>query len=311
MSVSVTPELVAGALTNFRSIFSNRFDQAIAQQAWPRIAMPVESNSDKETHVWLGTPPQMVDVTHDTLQVEGLYANDYSIQNLTWKSAVEVPRPFFEDEKLNLVTPRIRQLAARAAAHPGKLIFQLVVNNPLAFDGVALIADTRTIGRSANIDNQIAGGSDPTVVANFQAQLAAATAQMMLFQDDQGEPMGNIGNVIMLPAALRQVAYQALNAQQTPGSIATVAPPDQVVGSPDGYQIIVNPYLTDTNDWYLLNVRDGAAPFIYQTRIAPGFEDLGPGSLPAILNDKFIFTVRARYNTGVADPRDIVKTTNT
>jgi phage major head subunit gpT-like protein len=309
MAVSVTPELVTGALTTFRTIFNEAFDAASNLQPWRGIAMEVQSTGETETHHWLGTVPSMIDVTHDTLQVENLYAFDYSITNNTYKAAFEVPRSFFEDEKLGLVTPKIRQLAEEAARHPGQLIFQQVVTNPLAFDGVAFIADTRTIGASANIDNQIAGTG--TSVAQFQTDLAAATAQMMLFQDDRGRPMSGIGNVIMVPPALRQVAYQALNTNQAAALNQMVAPPTGVIGSNEGFQIVVNPYLTDTNDWYLLRVSGGFAPFIYQTRVAPTLEPLVEGSANAILNDTFVYTVRARYNCGVGDPRHIVKTTNT
>ena len=311
MAQSVTPALVAGALTTFRTIFNNVFDAAANLQPWRGIAMEVPSTSDTETHHWLGSVPAMVDVTHDVLQVESLYAFDYSIQNLTYKAAFEVPRSFFEDDKLGLVTPKINQLALEAARHPGQLLFQIPANNPLAFDGVALIADTRVIGRSANVDNQVAGGSDPTVVANFQLQIAAATALMMLFQDDQGRPMSAIGNVIMVPPALRQVAYQALNANQAAALNQLVAPPTGVIGSNEGFTIVVNPYLTDANDWYLLSVANGFAPFIYQERIRPTLEPLTNGSEYAIVNDKFVYTVRARYNVGVGDPRHIVRITNT
>jgi len=308
MAQSVTPGLVAGALTTFRTIFNAAFDAATNLQPWRSIAMEVQSTSDTETHHWLGTVPAMVDVTRDVLQVESLYAFDYSLANNTYKAAFEVPRAFFEDEKLGLVTPKIQQLAMEAARHPGQLIFQQVITNPLAFDAVAFIADTRVIGRSANVDNSIVGTG--TTVAQFQADLAAATSQMLLFQDDQGRPMSSIGNVIMVPPALRQTAYQALNTNQAAALNQMVAPPQGVISSNEGFTIVVNPYLTDVNDWYLLSVEGGFAPFIYQTRISPTLEQLAEGSTNAVVNDKFIYTVRARYNVGVGDPRHIVRTTN-
>jgi phage major head subunit gpT-like protein len=83
-----------------------------------------------------------------------------------------------------------------------------------------------------------------------------------------------------------------------------------VIGSNEGFRIVVNPYLTDTNDWYLIRASGGVAPFIYQTRVAPSLEPLVEGSTNAILNDTFVYTVRARYAAGVGDPRHIVRTTN-
>lgn len=309
MAITVTPGLVAGALTTFRTIFNNAFDAASNLQPWRRIAMEVNSTSDSETHHWLGTVPAMVDVTHDTLHVEPLYAMDYTIQNNTYKAAFEVPRAFFEDEKLGLVTPKINQLAQEAARHPGQLIFQTVINNPLAFDGVAFISGSHVIGSSGTIDNDIAGSG--ITVAAFQTDLGTARGTMREFADDQGRPMNTLGNVIMVPAELEQIAFQAVNGSLVPGSVNLVAPAGgdgTFAGS--GYTVIVNPYLTDATDWYLLSVNGGFAPFIYQTRVAPTLEPLADGSANAVFNDKFIYSVRARYNVGVGDPRHIVRVVN-
>lgn len=308
----VTSDFLAGVLTNFRVGFSQAFDAANNLQPWREIAMEVPSTSDIESHNWLGTVPQMVDVTKGELQVEGLHSFQYNIQNRTFKSAIEVKRATFEDDRLGTVRPRLEQLGMEAARHPGQLLFQLFTSGGLAFDGVAFFADTRVIGRSANVDNQIAGGSDPTVAANFQAQLAAARAQMRLFQDDQGRPMNLVGNVIVIPAGLEQAVFQALNANQ--GSILNPAIPATADGSfqSSGYLVMVNPYLTDANDWYLLH-RDGMfRPFVYQTRIAPSLEGLSnPNTEEGIIRDRFIYTARARYEVGYGDPRYAVKVTNT
>ena len=270
-----------------------------------------QSTGESETYTGIGTVPKMTNVTHDVLQVSPLYVFSQTIVNDVWKSAFNVPRAYYEDEKLGQLQPRIQELGLEAARHPGELVFGLVISNPLAFDGVALIADTRVIGTSANIDNQIAGGSDPTVVANFQLQLAAARGTMRKFQDEFGRPLNRPGNVIMVPAELESVAYQALNAQTTYLNQAVVPAGATGFFNASQYTVVVNPYLTDVNDWYLIYSSGASSPFIYQTRISPDFEPLAQGSLPAIVNDEFVFTVRARYNVGVGDPRFIVKITNT
>lgn len=305
----VTSDFLAGVLTNFRVGFSQAFDAAANLQPWREIAMEVQSTGDIESHNWLGTVPQMVDVTRGELQVEGLYSFQYNLQNRTFKSAIEVQRKVFEDDKLGTVQPRLAQLGLEAARHPGQLLFQLFTSGGLAFDGTAFFADTRVIGRSANIDNQLAGTG--VTVAAFQADLAAARAQMRLFQDDQGRPMNLVGNTIVVPPALEQSAFQALNANQ--GSITQPAIPATADGSfqASGYLVMVNPFLTDANDWYLLHRNGQFRPFVFQTRIAPSLEGItNPNSDEGILRDRFIYTARARYEVGYGDPRYAVKTTN-
>lgn len=313
MTVGVTPAQVAGSLTTFRAGFQQEFEAALNLQPWRSITAEYTSTSENETYIGLGTVPRMVDVTHNVLQVENLFTFDLTIPNLVWKAAFEVPRSFYEDNKLGQLAPKISELAMEAASHPGSLIFDLVVNNTaLGFDGVVQIANTHTIGNAANVDNLqgysvAAGATGLPTVAEFQAGLATARGFMRRFQDDQGRPQNKPGNVIMIPAELESVAFAALNAQLTPLNQPVV--PSTATGSfmASGYQVIVNPNLTEANDWFLIYANGAQSPFIYQTRIAPDFEPLAQGSVPAIVNDKFIFTVRARYNVGVGDPRYIVK----
>jgi len=309
----VTADFLAGVMTNFRAEFQRAFDAANNAAAWRDLATEVQSNTDTETIQWLGTPPQMVDTTKKDLEMKGLESFNYSIQNLTFKAAIEVQRSTFEDDKLNLIRPRLEQLGQEAARHPGQLIMQLPVSNGLAFDGTAFIADTRTIGLSANIDNNMASGGSGTTLAGFQADLATARALLRNFQDDQGRPMNNVGNVIMVPSGLEQLAYMALNIS-FPAASPNVGPAvpattDGVIRA-NGYSIYVNPYLTDANDWYLMSVDGANKPFIYQTRVAPTLENVLDGTEYAVVRDRYIYSVRARYNVGYGDPRRVVRIVN-
>jgi len=306
----VTSDYLAGVLTNFRALFAESFEAARNLSPWREIAMEIPSTTLTETHTWLGTTPTMKDVSKGDLILEGLPRFDFSIENKVWKAGIEVERAVFEDDKVGLLLPRLRQLGEEAARHPGQLILNLPVTNPNAFDAVAFFADTRMIGLSANVDNILAGTG--TTVAQFQTDLGSARAQMRKFQDDQGRPMNLVGNIIMVPAELEQVAYQALNANQ--GSITQPAIPATEDGAirSAGYVVIVNPFLTDVNDWYLLHAAGSIRPFIYQTRVAPALEGVtNPTTESGVIRDRFIYSVRARYEVGVGDPRHAVKTTNT
>lgn len=307
----VSSDFLAGVLTSFQARFQSVFDSAQNLTPWRDVlAMQVDSNTDTETHAWLGTPPAMQDVTQRDLIMEGLFSFNYSLQNLTYKAAIEVKRSTFEDDKLNLIRPRIDQLGLEAARHPGQLVLQAAATNGLAFDGTAFFADTRVLGRSANIDNLLAGGG-VTTVALIQADLAAARSAMRLFQDDQGRPMGNVPNVIMIPPALEQIMWQALNANQGSINQPVVPASQEALAQASGFRIVVNPYLTDVNDWYMFSVGGIFKPFIYQTRIAPSLENVLDGTENSVIRDRYIYSVRARYNVGYGDPRYGVKIVNT
>jgi phage major head subunit gpT-like protein len=212
----------------------------------------------------------------------------------------------FEDDQIGTLAPRLGQLGEEAARHPGQLVLSLFETNGLAFDGVAFFADTRVIGRSANIDNiQTQTG---TTVANIQTDLAVVRQRLRLFQDDQGRPMNNILNTIVCNPDIESAMYQALNVPfpaAAPG--VQQIPPAGDISTVNGYTIIVNPYITTAGDWYGMAVTPTMKPFIYQTRIAPSLEDLTLGSEDAVKRDRFVYGVRARYEVGYGDPRYAVR----
>ncbi len=75
-----------------------------------------------------------------------------------------------------------------------------------------------------------------------------------------------------------------------------------------GYTVLTNPYLTTTDDWYVFHVAGEIKPFVYQERTAPSLEGItSPNTESGIIRDKFLYSVRARYNVGLGEPRHAVK----
>lgn len=306
----VTSDYLAGVLTNFRALFESDFQAALGVVGWRELATEMPSNGEQNTYTWFGTVPTMKDVTHGSPEREGLPRYNFSIENVEYQAEIEVERAVLERDQLGLVRPRIGQLGQEAARHPGQLIFNLFETPGNAFDGTAFFADTRVIGNSANIDNNLAGNG--VTVANFQTDLATARGQMRKFQDDQGRPMNLVGNVIVVPSELEQVAWQALNTAQGDGVVSPAIPASaNGLFRASGYLVVTNPFLTDVNDWYLLHVSGDSKPFIFQSEKRP--ELLGgtnPNEQAVIESRKFLYAVNARYNVGVTDPRFAVKTVN-
>lgn len=303
----VSSDFLNNVLTGFQVLFDGEFAAAKNLQPWRELAMPKFSTGDNESYNWLGSPPVMVDVTRGELQIEGAYPYQYSLSNKTYKSAVEIKRATFEDDKYGMMADEIAQLGNEAARHPGQLLFQLFTSGGLAFDATAFFADTRVIGRSANIDN-IQTGTGATA-ALLRADLATNRGVMRKFQDDQGRPMNIVPNTIVVPAELEGAMWEALN----PGPSATAPIPATVDGSfqAGGYTVMVNPYLTDANDWYLLARNGRFRPFIYQERIAPSLEGItSPNTDEGVIRDRYIYSVRARYEVGYGDPRYAIRITN-
>ena len=307
----VTSDFLAGVLTNFRALFTADFGAAQALQGWQRLALRVPSTGELNTYNWFGTVPKMEDVTKGSPSLQGLKPFNFSITNKAYQAVIEVRQEAFERDQLGLIRPRINQLAQESARHPGELIYDSLIRaNANAFDGAAFFADNRVIGDSANIDNLLAGSG--ITAALFQADLASAQAAMRKFQDDKGRPMNLVGNVIMVPAELAQIAWQALNANQ--GTILNPVIPATADGilSQVGYLVAVNPFLTDPTDWYLFHIGGGEdKPFIWQVEKDPELSgSVNPNDPDFIQFHRVLYSVYARYDVGFTDPRYGVKTVN-
>lgn len=306
----VSTDYLNGVLTSFRALFASNFEAAQGLQGWNNLAIPMDSDGELNTYTWFGNVPKMEDVSHDVVTIRNLPDYNFSITNKEWQAAIEVERVAMERDKLNLVTPRIGQLALEAARHPGELIFSLFESNPTTFDGTAFFANSHTV---ATFDNLLAGSG--VTVAQFQDDLGAASAAIALHQDDKGRAMNLVGNVIVVPPALWVTAWRALNANLATNGVDRGMPPASPNGmvNAGGYTIIRNPFLTDATDWYLL-VDGGPTqkPFIYQVEKTPVVEsDVNPNSREAIIQRTFLYSVYGRYNVGVTDPRFGAKIVNT
>lgn len=290
-------------------MFQNDFDAARQIQGWSDLALEVPSDTESNTYTWFGTVPKMEDVSHDVVTIRNIPNYNFIITNKEWQTAIEVERAALERDRLNLVTPRIGQLALEAARHPGELMMGLFETNPTTFDGTAFFANAHTV---STFDNLLAGTG--TTVAQFQADLATARAAISLHQDDKGRAMNLTGNVIVVPPALEMTAWQALNANLAGNGVDRGVPPATLGGmwQSAGYTVIRNPFLTDVTDWYLMvNGGPTQRPFVFQVEKAPILEsDINPISRDAIIQRTFLYSVYGRYNVGVTDPRFGAKIVN-
>ena len=308
----VTSDFLANALKNFRTLFANEFEAANALQGWRQFTMEIKSTSTEETYEWLGTVPKMEELKGGDFvfdEIGGPFS--LTITNLEWQAGFEIARVTFEDDKLGQIRPRIAQLAGEAARFPGEKIWGLFETPGNAFDGTGFFSDSRTIGDSANIDN-IATGTGTTIAA-IQTDLNSIRGTVRKFQDDKGRPMDHIINTLVVPPEMEQTFYQALNAVQTPLTVPVVAAGVGDRFTASGYQVLVNPYLTDVDDWYAFAVGPGkeARPFIFQNRAAPIFNGMtDPNSDAGVIRRRYAYTAYSRFNVGVGDPRRAIKVTN-
>jgi phage major head subunit gpT-like protein len=310
----VTTDTLQAMQQAFEPLFDRQLSSYRLLRDYRRFARVVDASGLAQVvyNSW-GTPPQMSNVTHGGYPRSGLARYAFTVANEDWQSAIEIEDKVLERRGGADLQDAVNELANRANIHPIVLILDSLIRaNALAYDGTAFFADTRAIGSSGNIDNLLAGTG--VTVAAFQTDLGVAQGALGSFKDDQGEPLLRSGNLIVIPPALLMVAYQALNVTAGQLRDPVLGPTDGGIYAWGGYDVMIDPYLTDANDWYLFSIGPGIGrPFILQEEVAPRFN-----ISPLDTNDPFfreqhrvLFIAYGRYNVAFTDPRLGVKTVNT
>lgn len=282
-----------GLLTKgLRSEFFDRFTGTPTY--YQDLSTRIPSTSDAETYRWLGTVPRMREWGTGRL-ARGLRSESYSVENLKYEATIEVDRDEIADDQTGQIRVRIGELAQRAATHKDFLLSQLLINGATggyhSYDGVPFFSASHVSGDSGTQDNDLAydaaDANDPTT-DEFKGALKQAISRMLVFRDDQGEPiaLSPSGLVCVVPPAMLYAALEALSA-------TVVGDTSNVLKG--AARVIALPQLPAATTWYLLKTDGVIRPFIFQDREPVEFGSLAENSEEGFKREKLLFGVRARY----------------
>lgn len=252
-------------------IFNASFARAMAELFAARelspglmnLAMDVSSTGAAEDYPFLGAMPIVREWLGEAT-AEQVKDYEYLIRNRDWVSTVIIHENHIADDRTGVLQTLAQQLARRIFVHPEKLLIESIVagTSNVAYDGIAYFSDASGV---RVIDNLLGGAG--TSLANLEADLNAALVAMARFVDDQGEPMGIQGNVIVCPVALENNFRRLVNSVGDPTVSAGVNTFNPYQGR---FTVIGNPRLdaADANDWYLFATNEPMRPFVYQLRQA-------------------------------------------
>jgi phage major head subunit gpT-like protein len=294
--------LNSSALVTAEKVMKTIYNQAIGEMGQSnafaglaQLATVVPSDGAEEDYRWLQSMPMFSEWLGD-LTSDDLANYAYTLRNKHFAAAVGVDSDELDDDKWNLITPRIQALAYRAAMHKGKLIHDLIANGTsyLAFDGIAFFSDAT--GARVN-DNLLAGtisAATPTV-AQIEADIRTMRNAMMGFVDDRGEIIGLTPDTFVVPPNL-EIGFRAvLNSNAwVSTSNAGAANPYQGMA-----RVLVDPALSDANDFYGFCTTYPVKPFVWQERQAT---DTWLRTLRENVNKKLTFGADYRAAAGLALP---------
>lgn len=268
-----------------QTAFFEAFDSATP--VWPEIAMDVKSTAASEDYAWLGGLPGMRKMRGERIPKK-LLEHSYTLVNEEFEASVTVKTADIKDDQTGKYMPLVRSIGEQARLYPDELIFTLLHNGftSLAYDGQYFFDTDHSEGSSGTQSNKGTAALDAT-------SFSAARAALMSFKDDQGRPVNRSLDLrLIVPAGLLATAEALVET-------ATLA----TGGANPNYgkaKIIVDPFATDTNDWYLVNVGGVVKPFIVQEREFIPFESLEDGSEQNFMRKQNYYGTYWRGNAGYA-----------
>ncbi len=278
-------EILAGTY-NYRNEVQRLFTNAPSRSASEKYFFLQDYPSVRE---WLGEK-----------HFASLEDADYTILNKDWEVSVSIFKNELEDDQYGAIKDRIALMPRALVDHKADLLVSLLQDGTtdLAYDGSAFFAN-----RTSPNDNLLAGSG--ITASALQTDLASVRTAMRLFESNNGKKLGLVPNMVICPAALESVMFEAIY------SLSDVGGNEKANPLKEWYSggILVLPELDedDATDWFAVCTNHPLKPFIWQERERPTFHLLDND---VHINKQYYATAEARHNAGYALPQLAIKVVN-
>jgi phage major head subunit gpT-like protein len=285
----VNASTLKAIFVNLKTTFNNAFDAAPNQ--WQDVAMLVPSTARSNDYKWLSGFPRMQKWIGDKA-VKALSASGYSITNDDWEATVEVDRNDIEDDNLGIYAPQAQMAGFSAKQLPDEIVFDLVNKafSTQCYDGQYFF-DTDHPVNGQSVSNKGSKKLSAASLAAAKASYGAGRTAMKKFKDDEGRPLNITPNILLVPPALEDEANTLMTVERLEDGKANPYK--------NTAKVVVAPWLTSDDAWFLLDTTKPVKPFIYQERKKPVFvEQTDPQADNVFNRKKYKFGAEARAAGG-------------
>lgn len=263
----VNKSSIGAIFLTLKTTFNKAFEAA--PTIWEKIAMKVPSSTGQNDYPWFDLFPKMQRWVGDKA-VKSLRAFKYTLVNEDFEATVEVDRNDIEDDNLGIYAPMAQGAGHSAKQWPDELVSGEAVNGAFeneCFDGQYFCDTDHPVINSAGVSSSVSNKGTAALSISTQAlaiaSFGAGRAAMAAFKDNEGRPLGVRPNVLMVGPALEDTARALMTVDKLED------------GKPNLYkgacEVVVNPWMTSTTAWFLLDTTKPVKPFIFQERKAPVF----------------------------------------
>jgi phage major head subunit gpT-like protein len=252
----VTPAAIAALNVGFNNLFQQGWDST--EVFWPKLAVNIPSVTLSQVHGAMQRLPVMREWLGPRVFANVL-GHAQTIVNRHFELSVQVNRDQIEDDMLGWTNPMFQEMGRQGAKWPDQLLVTQIQNNPVGFDALAFF--------NANHPLDPIGGVQSNLLATAltPANYAAAREAMMAFTGEDGEPMGVMPNLLVVPPQLEREGRTILQADIIPDPGAVAAGVSNIYkGSAD--LLVLGELANEPTAWYLFDTSRPMKPWIWQTR---------------------------------------------
>lgn len=199
-------------------------------------------------------------IEYDDFEV--LFRKEY--EHVEYAKGMAVERKLIDDEKYGV----IRQRTERFGLAFDRTIYKhraSVFNN--AFSAAHVGGDAKALCATDHplSPTDASTQSNKGTSALTQDAVIATETAMMQYTDSEGNPIVVAPDTLVVPVALKTTAEVIVNSEAKPGTANNDA------NVTDGYRVVVSRYLTDANNWFMVDSRLARMYLNWYWRVRPEY----------------------------------------
>lgn len=181
-----------------------------------------------------------------------------------YAKGVAIERKLWDDDRSGQIKRKAQSLGyafgTTIATHMSSVLNNAFSDSYLGADGEPLCETNHGVNSVSSSTFSNTG----TTALSYDAVVATLIAGHDL-NDDRGNPLPIVYDTLYVPTALQATAYEIVNAIGKPGS----ADNDANFLNSQGLQVVVDPYLSDANNWFMLNRSMAQMHLLWFWRVRP------------------------------------------
>jgi phage major head subunit gpT-like protein len=266
----------------------------------PQLSDTMPSASRQVTYGWMDRLPIMRKWIGNRA-IANAITHQRTVTNDIFELTCQLLKQDVQDDQLGIFNYAVRSLAEQAKKWPDQRIADFIVNSAATvagFDGVPQFSTAHPIN-----GGDVAGGLSGTQANLFTStaltydNYVAVREAMMSWIGADGQPLGVMPNLLVVPPQLESEAKQILQSDFLPAfaSTATSNASQTNVYKNTAEILVIRELANKPTNWWMFDTTKVVKPYLWQLRQSPTFAQLtAPTDIPVFMANQFIYGVDAR-----------------